>query len=43
MGADGSKSSDDSVPLIFSEMRSARGNLTRALWYNHFQDSLHYR
>ncbi len=43
MGADGSKSSDDSIPLIFSETRYARGNLTRALWYNHFQDYLQSR
>jgi hypothetical protein len=37
MDADGSKSGDDSsVPLIFSEMQSIRGGLTRAHLHGHF-------
>ncbi len=37
MDADGSQSGDDSsIPLIFSEMRSIRGGLTRAHLHGHF-------
>ena len=43
MDADGSKSGDDSIPLIFSETRLVDDELLRALKYDHFLDDLHCR
>lgn len=40
MDADGSKSSDDSIPLIFSDKRLGRGSLTRSHMYDPLLDDL---
>jgi hypothetical protein len=43
MDADGSKSGDDSIPLIFSEMRLVDYRLLRVPMHDHFLDYLHCR
>jgi len=43
MGADGSTSGDDSVPLRFSESRLVRDNLLRAHRHDHFLDDWYCR
>jgi len=40
MDADGSKSGDDSVPLLFSKVRIVWGFFTRVHTYDHFLDYL---
>ncbi|HEY9151653.1 MAG TPA: hypothetical protein VIN60_02115 [Anaerolineales bacterium] len=41
MEADGSKSGDDSIPLILSEIRLVDGNSFCVPLYDHFLDYLH--
>jgi hypothetical protein len=43
MDADGSRSGDDSIPLIFSETRFVYDNLFRVPQHDHFLDNLHCR
>jgi hypothetical protein len=43
MDADGSKSDDDSIPLIFSETRLVDDVPLRAPTHDHFLDLLHCR
>jgi hypothetical protein len=43
MDADGSRSGDDSIPLIFSETRLVHDDLLRVPPHDHFLDDLHRR